>query len=657
LNNDTVPLAGWLEALLGTFGRFADAGAVGGKLVYPDGRLQEAGGVIFADGSGANFGRGDPDFDAPLYSYVRAVDYCSGALLATPRALFRDLGGFDPAYRPAYYEDADYCFKVRAAGLRVYYAPDSCVIHLEGASCGTDPGAGVKRHQVLNQATFVHRWGEALATQPVPEPLGSRGTWFRLAGPAAGHSVVGDEAAGDESPSVAAHSPRVVVRVLVCAPLMPEYDREGGSRRIFDVILFLREAGYAVTFHAWNGQGGARYAHLLQQMGVATYWGPAAFEQLAAAGFDLAVVAFWDLAESLVPLLRRASPATRVVVDSIDLHFVRNARKVFSRSGTATGGGSPLAALDVTYGSEMAREINTYAEADAVLAVSQKEADLINDLVCSASVVATVPFCDDLPSSDVPIDDRRGIVFVGNFRHPPNVDAVEYLCRQVLPRVAADVAAAHPVYVVGNALSEKVRAFTAGLPNVRVVGWVPSLLPYLHRCRLAVVPLLWGAGTKGKLIQSLMAGTPVVSTSVGIEGLDLRHEQHVLVADTPEAFAASIERVARDDELWGRLARQGAVHVRETHGRAVAKARLLALVGRVLAAPSKVAGGFGAVTGEAGSLTYQDLKEELKDAVRATYACQCVTSTRASATSATSTAKGPVASRTRTACRSPPSSG
>jgi GT2 family glycosyltransferase/2-polyprenyl-3-methyl-5-hydroxy-6-metoxy-1,4-benzoquinol methylase len=181
LNNDTLPLPGWLPPLLRAFEAFADAGAVGGKLLYPDGRLQEAGGVVFSDGSGANFGRGDVDAEDPLYSYVREVDYCSGAFLATRRALFAELGGFDPHYAPAYYEDTDYCFKLRQNGYRVYYQPESRIIHVEGASCGTDLASGLKHYQVLNRTKFADRWRDVLHRHPAPPGRFDRATWHLLA--------------------------------------------------------------------------------------------------------------------------------------------------------------------------------------------------------------------------------------------------------------------------------------------------------------------------------------------------------------------------------------------------------------------------------------------------------------------------------------------
>lgn len=181
LNDDTVPLSGWLEALLRVFRTHPDAGAVGGRLVYPDGRLQEAGGVIFDDASGANFGRGDDDMDAPLYAYLRPVHYCSGALLATPRKLFLEVGGFDLRYRPAYYEDTDYCFTVRSQGRTVYYQPESVVVHLEGATSGTDTSSGVKRYQVRNRSIFRKKWREELASLRSEPGAYSARTWHGLA--------------------------------------------------------------------------------------------------------------------------------------------------------------------------------------------------------------------------------------------------------------------------------------------------------------------------------------------------------------------------------------------------------------------------------------------------------------------------------------------
>jgi len=180
LNNDTIPLPGWLEPLLATLDE-PEVGLVGGKLLWPDGILQEAGGVVFSNARGANFGRGSPTPAAPLFNYRRPVDYCSGALLGVRRSDFLGLGGFDRRYRPAYYEDTDLAFSVRNARRSVVFNPESVVLHLEGASSSTSAGPGTKRFQELNREKFARKWRAALTRQPHPPGRFDSDTWFRLA--------------------------------------------------------------------------------------------------------------------------------------------------------------------------------------------------------------------------------------------------------------------------------------------------------------------------------------------------------------------------------------------------------------------------------------------------------------------------------------------
>jgi glycosyltransferase involved in cell wall biosynthesis len=362
------------------------------------------------------------------------------------------------------------------------------------------------------------------------------------------------------------------MKALIGSTRMPEYDRECGSKRIFDVVQILRDAGWDIAYVARDDEGQDRYARALRQDGVLTYAGfdKLTNEFLAQARFDIAILAFWHVAEAWLPRLRRVSPATRVIVDSIDLHFLRSARGVFTRPPSD----AVATALPVNIGDEFVRELNTYAAADGLLAVSPKETSLIADLIGNPHAVRCVPLCEELPRSPLPFAERRGVLFVGNFWHQPNVEAANHLVSDILPRVNPRLLAEHPLWIVGNASDDKVAQLGLA-PHVHVVGWVPSVLPYLSRARVMTVPLRYGAGTKGKLIQSLAVGTPVVSTSVGIEGLDVMDARDVIVADDAAAFAKSIETLLTNEEVWVRLADRGHTHMAANHSHEVVKERLL----------------------------------------------------------------------------------
>ncbi len=364
-------------------------------------------------------------------------------------------------------------------------------------------------------------------------------------------------------------------RALVSQTRMPEIDRDRGSQRVDLFIRWLLEDGWSVTFVASEQDCDDRHAHRLRQQGVATFAGYEGVEDLVAAGdIELALLAFWEPASQLLPVLREVSPETRVIVDSIDLHFLRDARRLLGAGNS----------LDERFGSQLVGELNTYRAADAVLTVSAKEADLLADFL-GPDRTYDLPLAEPTTRSPVPFEQRNGIFFVGNFRHLPNGEAVEYLCRDIVPRLDPELLAAHPLSVVGSRLTEKVRAHGRGLPAVKMIGWVPSIRPYLEQARVCVVPLLHGAGVKGKIVESLMAGTPVVTTPIGAEGLNLEHGKHAMIADSPGDLAACLAHLLTDEREWQRLADAGHELACATHDPERVRERFLEIVEEVLSLP------------------------------------------------------------------------
>ena len=365
-------------------------------------------------------------------------------------------------------------------------------------------------------------------------------------------------------------------RALVCQHRFPEHDRERGSLRVLEVIDALLAAGWHVSFASTSPEPAPRYHRELARRGVPcrTGWGDDIEAWVRHSQFDLAVVAFWHVAEAVAADLRAWSPATTVIVDSIDLHFVREARR------RVVAG--PDHHFDEAYGDMVARELEVYRAADGVLVVSEPERQML-DALLGRSVAHTVPLGEDITPSPWDASDRRGLLFVGNFRHLPNLEALSWLCREVMPHVDPELLDRHPLRVVGNAVDDRVRALCADVPGVDLVGWVPSVVPEIHRARVAVVPLRHGAGVKGKTLQALMAGTPVVSTPIGVEGIDLVAGEDVLIGATPRQFAAAITTLSSDDERWRQVAARGRIAV-APHRRSETARRLAAVVDDVCSA-------------------------------------------------------------------------
>lgn len=524
LNNDTQVQDGFLTELLKVFRARPDAGLVGSRLVYPDGRLQESGGIIFSDGSGWNYGR----FDDPghcHYNFVREVDYVSGAAIALPRALFWQLGGFDRIYAPAYYEDTDLAFKVRAqAGRKVYVAPRSCVVHFEGITSGTDTGAGIKRFQVLNQAKFLERWAEVLKAHPAP-----------------GTDIL------------KARQHRVRRRILIIDACTPMPDQDSGSLRMYNLMRLLLEEGHAVSFFAENRGWHAGYAEALQDLGVEALFHPympeaPEFFRQRGAEFDLVIVSRHYVLETYLPLVKSHCPRAQLWFDTVDLHYLRE-----RRAAELAGDAGALKRAEQT----QAQECALMRQCDLTLVVSPVEQEILAR-ECPGIRVDILSNIHDIPGRRRGFGERKDLFFVGGFQHPPNSGAVLWFMEHVWPRIHA----ARPelkLHLVGSRTPPEISALASD--HVIVHGFVHDIEPFLDGCRLSIAPLRYGAGVKGKVNLSMSYGCPVVATPVAVEGMHMSAGTDVLVADDGPTFADAVLRLHEDAALWQSLSDAGVANV------------------------------------------------------------------------------------------------
>lgn len=528
LNNDTAVQPGWLEPLVATYGEFERVGLVGSKLIYPDGRLQEAGGIVFNDGSGWNYGRFDHP-DDPRYDYPREADYCSGAAILIEKTLFDGFGGFDSLYKPAYYEDTDLAFKVRAAGLRVIYQPASKVVHFEGITGGTDTSSGTKRYQVINQQKFLERWKDALARQPAPTD--HAGIWR-----AATHRAQG--------------------RILLIDATTPTPDQDSGSVRYINLVRVLNALGWQCTFFADNRAYIPRYTDELRALGVEVLHGPwlndpVAFFRERGQQFDAIMLSRHYVARHYVDLAREHAPQARVLFDTVDLHYLREQRAAKVEQSEALAKQAE-ATRDA--------ELDLIRRCDVTIVVSPVELDLLSR-EAPGRRVEVLSNIHEVHGRRAGFDARKDLWFVGGFQHQPNVDAVQWFVAQIWPRVRAALPEVQ-FHIVGSKCPPEVAALAGN--GVVVHGFVEHIEPFLDGIRVAVAPLRYGAGVKGKVNQSMAYGQPVVATPIAVEGMEIVAGSEALVAAEPAEFADEVVRLYQDPELWLRLSDAGLANI-ESH--------------------------------------------------------------------------------------------
>lgn len=359
------------------------------------------------------------------------------------------------------------------------------------------------------------------------------------------------------------HNPEGKPEILVVDATLPTFDQDSGSLRMFTLMKLLVDLGWRVTFFPDNLDSDPRYRRPLEALGIEVFHGAYTLgDAVIHRNYSHAIVCRVDIGQRFIPFLRTVSPDTQILYDTVDIHYVRELRQAEIEN-------NPELAKNAQ--ATRRKELANCVLADCVLTVTDDDGKHLQQEIPSLPyfVLPNVHLAPPPPKNGYA--ERAGLVFIGNYNHQPNEDSVLYFVETVLPKIREALPEVQ-FHVVGSNLKPSLAAIQD--PAVDIVGWVDEVAPEFEQRRVFVSYLRYGAGMKGKLGQALSLGLPVVSTTVGAEGMGLQNEETALIADDPDTFAAAVARLYQDEALWQTLSDQGRAHIEARYGESAVRDKL-----------------------------------------------------------------------------------
>lgn len=498
LNNDTEPISGWLDSLFNQITNEENIAIVGSKLIYPNGDLQEAGAQVFENASAWNLGRYSNPFD-DKYGSVREVDYCSGASIIVRKKFWDSVNGYDPRYIPAYYEDTDLCMQAWKNGYRVVFEPMSCVIHHEGTSHGININSGVKKHQLLNKEKFQEKWKLELS-QHWKDSGKPRYEYLR------------------ESKGI----------IVVCDHQFPSNQRDSGSIRCIQLMKMFSTLGFHVVLSGIDPNTSENDLIQFRKSGIEIQ--PTKEKLInSLKGREDRIKLFWISREEVVEYffsdLSELNPGVKIVADFIDLNYSIIEGQIVINP----------------------KQLEIAKKVSQVVLVSKHEAEILRSKT-EINIISTIWKKFDIEYETNPWDQRSGLLFVGGFRHLPNLEGLEWFSSLVLPKLRA------------AGFSDEIRIIGSGLTNqqmdayqnigLEILGRQENLSKHYNSTRLVISPILSGKGLKGKIGEAFSFGVPTITTTIGAEGFDIENGREIIIADDASNWVEKILEIYHNESSW-----------------------------------------------------------------------------------------------------------
>jgi len=516
LNSDAQLLPGTVSCAHRTLTSSSNIGAVGGKIILLDGLLQEAGSIIWQDGSCYGYGRGD-DPMGPAYMFRRDVDYCSGAFLLTPRVIWEQLKGFDEAFKPAYYEEADYCMRLRAKGLRVVYEPDAAILHYEFASSGSLDRA--IRLQIDHQKIFARRHEDALKSQCPP---------------------------GDQM-ILAARSKSRGDRILFLDDRTPHTWLGSGFPRARTLILSMIKQGCFVTvfpLSEFREDWDVVYSDLPREIEVITGLGSKMLEGFLRErkNYYNSIVASRPHNMKKLQSIMKAHPEWFT-----NTHIIYDAEALFTRRDALFRklGGNPWTEQEEK--KALTEEIALAASANCVVSVSEEEGAAFRQCgIRNIQVIGHTISADPQPAA---FDKRSGLLFVGAIHSEasPNGDSMIWFLTEVYPKIKGRLGESVCLTIAGLNNSARIRSLAGS--DVHITGHLQDLSSLYAASKLFVAPTRFAAGLPHKIHEAAARGLPVVATALLASQLNWTNSE-LAICENADDFASRCVELYTNAEKW-----------------------------------------------------------------------------------------------------------